>query len=113
MVTDQEIEETIKRSEELDRQWQELLKQALDPSKNLTALFESADKEFARLSQVLDAKNAPAGTAAACFDATVELIGDWGEMEAVAIEGMHEADGGATSAKPSSANRAPRRGMRI
>jgi len=114
MVTDQEIEETLRKSEELDRQWQELLKQAQDPSKNLTALFESADKEFARLGEVLKATNAPAGTGAACLEAAVELIGDWGEMEATAIQGMIEADGGAKSAKGSGpANRAPRRGMRI
>lgn len=113
MVTDQEIEATLKQSVEIDRQFQELLKQVQDPSKNLTALFESADKEFARLGEVLKTPNAPASTAGACFEAAVELIGDWGEMEAVAIQGMHEADGGAKSAKTGSVNRAPRRGMRI
>ena len=116
MVTDQEIEATRKLSQELDAQVAQLVKQAQDPSKSLAPLFEGVDKEIERLVELTRRKQQPAGLPGECLDAALELISDWTDMEAEAIKGMNDAEGGTASGSPSAKSgptRPQRRGMRI
>jgi len=113
MATEQEIAATQKLSQDLDAQVAQLAKQVQDSSKSLAPLFEGVDKEIERLVELTRREKQPAGLAADCLDATLELIGDWTDMEAEAIKGMNEAEGGTRTAPKSGAGRPPRRGMRI
>ena len=112
MVTDEEIEATRRKSEELEAQFAKLMAEALDPNKSLEPLLEQLAKESTRLTEVMKTENAPAGTGEACLAAVSEAVVDWVSVEVVAVEGLKEAG----ALKPAAAARrpaGPRRGVRI
>ena len=113
MVTDEEIDATRRKSEELEAQFAKLMEEALDPSKSLEPLLEMAEKEVARLTAAMKTENAPEGTADACLAAACEAVVDWCSLEVAATEGLKEAG----ALKPEAATRRPagprRGGMRI
>lgn len=111
MSTPEEIEETIQRTLEIGVQVEELERVALDPSKQLGPLFDTLEQNFAKMGEVLAMENVPAGTGLACLETGMEWIGDFAEIEALALKGMY---GGKPKAKPAGGTRpAMRRGMRI
>lgn len=117
MATDAEIEATRKKSAELQAQFEKLGNEALDHSKSLEPLLAAADKECARLAEVLKRPNPPKGAGIDCAVAAMEMIGDWCDLEVQAIEGLVAV--GAGQPGPAAASSSPgarpgmRRGMRI
>jgi len=111
-TTDEEIEQLMKRSQELAAQIEDLASRAQDPAKQLGQQFAALEVQFERMGEVLQTKNAPPGTGVACLEAAMEWIGDFAELEAVALEAMH---GRAPARPPSSGQSRPglRRGLRI
>jgi hypothetical protein len=109
-VSDQEVEETLRLSKELLAKSEALAAEALDPAKQIGPLLEMAGKEFERMIETVNTTGVKPGTGVECLLATVELIGDWAEYEAIEVTSGKDA----TSAKPAAPGRpAPRRGMRI
>lgn len=109
-TSDEEIEQTRKRSEELNAQFEALKAEALDPSKQLAPLIAAVNQEFERMGDVVETPGVKPGTGIECLVATAEVIGDWAELEASIIVAT-EGKGPRPNAAP--ARPGMRRGMRI
>jgi hypothetical protein len=109
VVSDQEVEETLRQSRELLAKSEALIAEVLDPDKQIGPLLEVAGKEFERMIELVNTPGAPPGTGMDCLATTFELFGDWAEYEVVDRElGDKKPD------KPAAPGRPPmRRGMRI
>jgi hypothetical protein len=116
MVTNEEIEATRKKSAELEAEFEELLKEALDPAKSLTPLLARLDEQCERLTEALKkaAGSSPKDPSIDYVAETAELFADWCGLEMAAAEGLESV--GANVATPASRPRPAgqrRGGMRI
>jgi hypothetical protein len=111
--TDAEIAETQQKSEELAIGAERLAAEAADEKKQINTLLADCDVEFGRMAEVLQTRDPPEGTGVACLMATIELFGDWGDLEVTAIEALDGPLGGGPRKSVNGAARAMRRGMRI
>jgi hypothetical protein len=110
MATTEE-EQTLKRSQEICAQVDALIKEALDPKKQLDPLFDELERQAERMRDVLQTKGAPPGTGQACLEATMELISDFVDYEVLTFQATDGA--GARKPAPSGTRPGMRRGMRI
>lgn len=109
-TSDEEIEQTRKKSEELAAQFEALKAEALDPNKQLAPLIAAVNQEFERMGEIVETPGVKPGTGIECFVTAAEVIGDWAELEANIIVAA-----AGTAPRPAAASARPgmRRGMRI
>ena len=113
MANDQDYEATRRKTEELLEQSKRVLAEAADRSRDFDKLSADWDRERARMVEVLNTKNAPAGTGTDCLAATFEAIGDFAEFEVAVGEGLKAAQGDKKEPAAAPARSALRRGMRV
>jgi hypothetical protein len=107
MTSKEEVQATLRASEELLAKSGKLLAEAADPARSIAKLMSECDKQFDRMRKVLRSK-APQGTGYDCVHATIEMLVDWGPIEVLAIQTMGEDHPGKSGGAPG-----VRRGMRV
>jgi hypothetical protein len=111
--TDEEVEATRRKSEEILAESKRLLAQVESTSGESDRLQANWDREVARMSELLKVKGTKQGTGVACLMATLEAIGDYADVELSIAEGLRSTQDSGSKPADAPVRPGPRRGLRI
>jgi hypothetical protein len=88
MADQEDVEETCRKARDTVAAAERLLAEAQDPSRNMGRLLADWSKEVDRAKEVVKTKGAPPETGMSCLLAVIDAMGDMGEIEAAATDGL-------------------------